>query len=172
MSWILIVGVNRMKPEDLERNFGFLISDVSRLLKNDYDRRVSHTGLTRSQWWVLNQLYREEGTTQAELADRLEIERPALGRLLDRLEAKGWITREVDATDRRAKRVYLTEEVAPIMSDMRRHAAALRADAIADIDDADVQKMVDILIRIKANVVERLQDDDDTDNVTLRQANA
>jgi len=77
-----------MTQEDLERNFGFLIADLSRLLKTDYDRRVSHTGLTRSQWWVLTTLFfRRDGVTQAELADMLEIERPALGRLLDRLEA-------------------------------------------------------------------------------------
>ncbi len=153
-----------MAEEDLERNFGFLIADVGRLLKTDYDRRVHESGLTRSQWWVLTHLFRRDGVTQAELADALEIERPALGRLLDRLESSGWVTREVDANDRRAKLVYLTDEVQPIMSDMREIAADVRRDATEGLAARDVEKLVDLLIAIKANVNRRLSaTDEDTD---------
>ena len=95
-----------MLREDLSRNFGFLLNDVARLMRTTYDRRVKSLGLTRSQWWVLNHLFRGDGVTQTELADTLEIEKPTLGRLLDRLEAKGWVRREADARDRRAWRVY------------------------------------------------------------------
>ena len=78
-----------MARENVERNFGFILHDVARLLRTEYDRRVASLGLTRSQWWVLTHLYRNEGVTQTELADVLELERPSLGRLLDRLEANG-----------------------------------------------------------------------------------
>ena len=74
-----------MFREDLSRNFGFLLTDVARLMRTIYDRRVKSLGLTRSQWWVLNNLFRNQGVTQSELADLLEIEKPTLGRLLDRL---------------------------------------------------------------------------------------
>jgi len=112
-----------MLQENLDRNFGFLVHDVARLLRTAFDRRVRDMGLTRSQWWVLNHLYRQDGMTQAELADLLELERPTLGRLLDRLEANGWIRREACGADRRAKRVFLTEEVGPSMRAMRAVAA-------------------------------------------------
>jgi len=160
-----------MTQEDLERNFGFLIADLSRLLKTDYDRRVSHTGLTRSQWWVLTTLFfRRDGVTQAELADMLEIERPALGRLLDRLEGNGWVTREVDPSDRRAKLVYLTDEVEPIMSDMRKAAAELRSDATAGLSTDDVEQLVDLLIAIKANVTRHLSASDDDEAPVTKSA--
>ena len=80
-----------MFREDLSRNFGFLVNDVARLLRTAYDRRVRALGLTRSQWWVVTHLFRASGVTQSELAEMLEIEKPTLGRLLDRLEAKGWV---------------------------------------------------------------------------------
>ena len=67
--------------------------DVARLMRVAYDRRARALGLTRSQWWVLNHLYFNEGITQSELADVLDVEKPTLGRLLDRLEAKGWVER-------------------------------------------------------------------------------
>ena len=100
-----------MLREDLSRNFGFLLNDVARLLRTSYDRRIRKLGLTRAQWWVLTHLYRGDGVSQTELADILEIEKPTLGRLLDRLEAKGWVRRAHDAADRRVWRVHLTDEV-------------------------------------------------------------
>lgn len=142
-----------MLQENLDRNFGFLVHDVARLLRTAFDRRVRDMGLTRSQWWVLNHLYRQDGMTQAELADLLELERPTLGRLLDRLEANGWIRREACGADRRAKRVFLTEEVGPSMRAMRAVAAELRGDALAGIDVEDQERFVDTLLAIKSNLL-------------------
>ena len=85
-------------------------------------------------------LFRGDGVTQTELADTLEIEKPTLGRLLDRLEAKGWVRREHDASDRRVWRVHLTAEVEPALRTMRKIAAELRRDALTGIvgqGDAD-----------------------------------
>lgn len=141
-----------MFREDLSRNFGFILNDVARLMRTAFDRRVKSLGLTRSQWWVLNHLFRNNGATQSELAEILEIEKATLGRLLDRLEAKAWIRREEHATDRRAKRVYLTEEVEPAMKAMRAAAADLRRDALASLDAAEKERFVDTLLAIKANL--------------------
>jgi MarR family transcriptional regulator for hemolysin len=141
-----------MLREDLSRNFGFLLNDVARLMRTVYDRRVKSLGLTRSQWWVLNHLFRGDGVTQTELAETLEVEKPTLGRLLDRLEAKGWVRREDDATDRRAWRVYLTDEVGPAMRELRAVAAELRRDALAGLSAAERERFVDTLLAIKTNL--------------------
>ena len=125
-----------MQREDLSRNFGFLLNDVARLMRTTYDRRMKALGLTRSQWWVLTHLYRNDGVTQSELAEILEIEKPTLGRLLDRLEANGWVQRKEHAVDRRAKRVFLTDEVGPAMKAMRAAAAELRRDALSGLSNS------------------------------------
>jgi len=141
-----------MLREDLSRNFGFLLNDVARLLRTAYDRRIRSLGLTRAQWWVLTHLYRGDGVSQTELAEILEIEKPTLGRLLDRLQAKGWVRREHDARDRRMWRVHLTDEVAPALRTMRSLAAELRSDALAGIGAAERERFVDTLLAIKANL--------------------
>jgi MarR family transcriptional regulator for hemolysin len=141
-----------MFREDLSRNYGFLLNDVARLLRNAYDRRVRSLGLTRSQWWVLNQLFRNPGLNQSELAEILEIERPTLGRLLDRLEAKGWVRREHDARDRRAWRVHLTDAVEPTLRTLRKVAAELMRDALAGLSAGERERFVDTLLAIKANL--------------------
>lgn len=142
-----------MPHENLERNFGFILNDVARLLRTVYDRRVRSLGLTRAQWWVLTHLYRADGVTQAELAETLEIERATLGRLLDRLEAKGWVRREADAEDRRAKRVHLTEAVAEPMRTMRAVAAGVRSDALAGLSAAEQDRFVDLMLKVKGNLL-------------------
>jgi len=141
-----------MFREDVSRNFGFLLNDVARLLRVAYDRRVRSLGLTRSQWWVLTHLFRASGVTQSELAETLEIEKPTLGRLLDRLEAKGWVRREHDSHDRRAWRVHLTDAVEPAMHTMREVAAELRRDALTGLPAAERERFVDTLIAIKSNL--------------------
>jgi len=141
-----------MFREDLSRNFGFLLNDVARLLRTTYDRRVKSLGLTRSQWWVLTHLFRAQGVTQSELAETLEIEKPTLGRLLDRLEAKGWIRREHDAHDRRAWRVYLSDSAEPAMKTMRAVAADVRRDAMAGLSADERERFVDLLIAVKGNL--------------------
>lgn len=142
-----------MLREDLSRNFGFLLNDVARLLRTAYDRRIRKLGLTRAQWWVLTHLFRSDGVSQTELAEILEIERPTLGRLLDRLEAKGWVRREHDARDRRVWRVHLTDEVEPALRTMRALAAELRRDALAGISAAERERFVDTLLAIKSNLL-------------------
>ena len=141
-----------MFREDLSRNFGFLLNDVARLLRTAYDRRIRKLGLTRAQWWVLTHLYRSNGVSQTELAETLEIEKPTLGRLLDRLETKGWVRREHDARDRRVWRVHLTEEVEPALRTMRAIAAELRRDALTGISAAERERFVDTLLAIKENL--------------------
>lgn len=141
-----------MFREDLSRNFGFILNDVARLMRTTFDRRVKPLGLTRSQWWVLNHLFRNDGVTQSELAVILDVEKPSLGRLLDRLEAKGWVRREGDAGDRRAKRVFLTEEVQPAIKAMRTAAAEVRREALAGLPPEDQERFVDILLAIKTNL--------------------
>jgi MarR family transcriptional regulator, transcriptional regulator for hemolysin len=141
-----------MFREDLSRNFGFILNDVARLMRTTFDRRVKALGLTRSQWWVLNHLFRNDGATQSELAEILEVKKATLGRLLDRMEQKGWIRREEHAGDRRAKRVFLTSEVEPAIKAMRAAAADLRREALSGLAAGQQEQFVDVLLAIKANL--------------------
>ena len=144
-----------MDRSDLERNFGFLMHDVARLMKADFDRRSRALGLTRSQWWVLNFVYALEGATQTELADQCEVERATMGRLLDKLEEKGWVRREADSQDRRIRRVYLTGAVQDLMVALRGIGAEVRNGAMAGLSPEEQDQFVDLLLKIKANMVAR-----------------
>ena len=150
-----------------DQNLGFLVHDVARLMRVAYDRRTRELGLTRSQWWVLNNLYFNEGITQSELADLLDVEKPTLGRLLDRLEGKGWLERRGDPLDRRAKRLYLTGNVQDLMRTLRRLAADLRASALDGLGEAERERLLEALRVVKSNLL-RLNGNGDSGEAKAR----
>ncbi|MEM7425674.1 MAG: MarR family transcriptional regulator [Pseudomonadota bacterium] len=135
--------------EDFDSNIGFLVHDVARLMRTMYDRRMAPLGLTRAQWWVLNHLFFHQGISQTELASLLDIEKAALGRLLDRMEAKGWIERRQDDQDKRAKRIFLTENVQPTLQVMRDQAAVTRDEAVRSLSAAERETLTEILRRMR-----------------------
>jgi len=136
----------------LGRNLEFLISDVARLMTREYDRKVRDLNLTRSQWWVLVFLIRYDGHNQTELADVLDIGKVALGGLLDRLEAKGWVERRPDPTDRRAKRVFLTEEVKPLIREMTERGREVHRQLTSGMMREDQERLVALLQDAKSNL--------------------
>ena len=148
-----------MPPED-ERHIGFLISDVARLMRTAFDRRVRRLGLTRAQWLVINRLHRYPGVTQSALAEMLEVEKASAGRMIDRLEQKGWVERRADAGDRRINRLYLTAAADPIHADLQEIADEMIADALSLLSAAEQQEFAALMRRVKRRlqgVVEREQ---------------
>ena len=146
--------------ETADRNVGFLLHDIARLMRTSYDRKMRRLGLTRSQWWVLTHLYFNEGTSQTELSAVLEIERATLGRLLDRLEEKGWVERRSDRKDRRVKRIFLTGQVEPLMQTMRQMAAQVRRQLLNEVPASEQERLIDTLATMKSNMLRAMEGDD------------
>ncbi len=154
------------RPDDLERSIGYLVGDVSRLFKKLFDRRVQGLELTRSQWLVLAHLQRGQGLTQSQLASRLEIERPTLGRLIDRLAVKGWVERRPDRADRRTNRLHLTAAALPVIAKMQQLAAEVVADALDGVAEDEVERMTEQLMLIKENLSARFGQSENGDDRT------
>ena len=94
-----------------------------------------------------------EGVPQSELADYMDVEKATLGRLIDRLEEKGWVERRPDTIDRRVKRLFLTARVQSLMRALRAVAADLRHDALAGLTSEEHEAFVNALLKVKANLL-------------------
>jgi MarR family transcriptional regulator for hemolysin len=140
---------------DPERSFGFLLHDIARLMRKKFDQRARGLGLSRAQWQLLVHLSRHEGINQSGLAEILEIESITLGRLVDRMEEAGWVERRADPNDRRARLLYTSEKVAPVMERMRELAEATRNEALAGLSPAERDALIDTLIQVRGNLSER-----------------
>ena len=131
-----------------------MISDVARLMRTVFDRRVRRLGLTRAQWLALTRLHRRPGASQSELADMMEVEKATVGRLIDRLEAKGWVERRAQAGDRRINRVYLTAEAERVHKRIWRIAEATVDDALAELSPREAGQLLKLLGRVKSRLVD------------------
>ena len=135
--------------------FGFLVHDISRMLRKRFDRRARDIGLTKSQWIVLAHLARHEGIHQGGLADVLELEPATLGRHLDRLEDTGWIERRPDPADRRTWRLHLTEKAAPVLERMGDLVEVTTQEALMGLDAEERERLQASLLTIRANLTDR-----------------
>ncbi len=100
------------RPTAAQFRFGYLVHDVSRTRRTLMDHYMKPLGITRSQWSILSTLSRggNDGMMQVDLARLLDVGKVSIGGLIDRLEATGHVERRSDAKDRRAKRIFITEQ--------------------------------------------------------------
>jgi MarR family transcriptional regulator, transcriptional regulator for hemolysin len=134
-------------------DLGFLIHDVSRLRRTAFDRLMRSLGVTRSQWWVLAYLSRSDGMTQTQLANILDLGKVALGGLIDRLEAGGWVLRRADSVDRRVRRIFLAPRTVDLFKGMHAAEAELGAKLLDGIGQQRAQELYDMLARMKQNLI-------------------
>jgi len=136
------------------RTLGFLLHEVARLLKRRFEQHARGSGLTRSQWQVLAYLAQNEGIHQSGLAELLEIEPITLGRIVDKLEAQGLIKRHPHPSDRRLWLLHLTRAARPQLVQLRKLGAITRAEALAGMSEADVERLLRTLLQLKANLAD------------------
>lgn len=140
-----------MGPDD-DEYIGYVLSDVARLIRTVFDRRVRDIGLTRAQWLVLTRLYRRPGASQTELADMLEIDRASAGRMIDRMQKNGWVERRADSEDRRINRLYLTADARRAHKDMWTIAETTVDDALAPLSSTEREQFTRLAARVKGQL--------------------
>jgi DNA-binding MarR family transcriptional regulator len=136
-----------------DQRLGFLMHDVSRLRRIVFDNFMKPLAVTRSQWWVLAYLSRHDGMIQSDLATVLELGKAALGGLIDRLEASGFIERRPDASDRRVKRVYLTSRGNQTVKEMRELSHGMSEQILEGLDHEQRLQLADMLNLVKHNLL-------------------
>jgi MarR family transcriptional regulator for hemolysin len=138
---------------DLKRQLIAQLVESSRILRNYIELRAKSRGTTRAQWIVLFRLRQQEGLSQVDLADVLELQPISLVRLLDRLVAHGLLERRQDPKDRRANRLFLTASARQLVDDLDSLRDAIATDVLQDIKtdaiEISLQTLRDVKERIK-----------------------
>jgi MarR family transcriptional regulator for hemolysin len=134
-------------------NFSFDVAETARLIRREANRRAAILGATKAQWRVLARLARAgDAVRQVELADALDIEPITLCRMLDRLEEARLVERRRDEHDRRAWRIHLTKEAAPVIAKLEAMGKAFNADILDGISEQDRGAAARVLARIRHNL--------------------
>jgi DNA-binding MarR family transcriptional regulator len=137
---------------DLKRQLVAQIVESSRLLRNFIEHRAKSRGTTRAQWIVLFRLRQQEGLSQVDLADVLELQPISLVRLLDRLVEHGLLERRHDPKDRRANRLFLTAKGKQLVDDLDSLRDAIATDVTGELSTASIQTTLDALRAMKDRI--------------------
>jgi MarR family transcriptional regulator, transcriptional regulator for hemolysin len=137
---------------DLKRQFISQLVESSRLLRNYIDHRAKGRGTTRAQWIVLFRLREQEGLSQVDLAEVLELQPISLVRLLDRLVEHGLLERRHDPRDRRANRLFLTAAGRQLVDDLDSLRDSIAENVLQDVSVASIETTVQTLRDIKERI--------------------
>ena len=137
---------------DLKRQLIAQLVESSRLLRNYIDNRAKGRGTTRAQWIVLFRLRQQEGLSQVDLADVLELQPISLVRLLDRLVEHGLVQRRSDPRDRRANRLFLTAAGRQLADDLDSLRDAIASDVLRDVPTDAIKSSLDTLVEVKERI--------------------
>lgn len=135
-------------------SFGFLVTDLTRLMRAEMDRLIGEAGLgiTPGDARTLSHAARAGAVKQAVLADRIGVEAMTLSASLDRLETAGLIERKADPADRRANLVHLTKAGEELLARIRPLGAQARKTAGEGIAAEDWDRMIEIMKKMRANL--------------------
>ena len=141
----------------VDMNFLFTLGEVQRMVRAYADKEAARFGITRAQWAVLAKVERNEGMTQTELAEQMEMQPITLTRLIDKLCDSSWIERRGDETDRRVNRLYLRKAGRQLLGKLSGLRSELTATALEGISPADAQRLLSQMEAIKENVRNAIQ---------------
>ncbi|WP_017430086.1 transcriptional regulator SlyA [Vreelandella jeotgali] len=133
-------------------SLGFRIARLPHLWRSILDRRLAPLGLTQTRWVTLYHLWRMgDGQPQCDLARAIGVEAPSLVRTLGQLEEQGLIERRACESDRRTKRLYLTDEAMPLLEKIGRVADDARQEMLDGLSDEDTAQLDRWLAVIESN---------------------
>jgi MarR family transcriptional regulator, transcriptional regulator for hemolysin len=157
---------------DDETSIGRKIVLTSKTIQRAFDLELrNNVGVTMTQWRAINVLVTQNGITQKEIADKLDLDASSIIPLIDRLETKEFVKRKPDPDDRRVNRLYLTEKAESLLDSMHTCASSVRKILTKGISKDRLKIMQEGLKRINQNLISHYEMDSNDDNNSIVETN-
>lgn len=127
---------------------GFHLRMAGAALYRDFAAAMAGLDLTQRQVATLVLIAANPGTPQVAIAERLGADRATIMAMVDRLEARGLITRERSLSDRRRQELNITPEGDAVLKEVRRRIAQHEKRFTAQLTSEEVQTLTDLLRRL------------------------
>jgi DNA-binding MarR family transcriptional regulator len=137
-----------------EDALGYLVLDIARLMTARFDARARGLGITRAQWSLIAALVRAEGSSQARLAELMDLAPISVGRLVDRMARAGWVERRALAGDRRRWGLYLTRKAHALRPKLRQLSEETAAEALRALSPTQRRALLSGLRRVRTALSE------------------
>ena len=140
--------MDMIKSIDLASTPGHLIRRAQQIAVAIFAEHLSAADITPVQFAILNALLDSPGIDQVSLAKRVAFDPATSGSVIGRLEAKGWVERQADPTDRRRKLLVVTPQGIQAMASIQADVAQVQEHILSPLDAHEQQQFVHLLSRL------------------------
>ncbi|WP_166486044.1 MarR family winged helix-turn-helix transcriptional regulator [Jannaschia sp. CCS1] len=123
------------------------LQQISISVFSDRMRRLGHD-LTAPQFATLSVLARAPGIDQATLAGLIAHDRPTIGGVVERLEAKGLVTRHQSEKDRRAKVLALSDDGTALLEALLPHVREIQPDILPGLSSDERTEFIRLATKV------------------------
>jgi DNA-binding MarR family transcriptional regulator len=141
-----------LRLDALDSGIGLLVRTTHRLFWRAMDKEFAELGITPEMWTYLRVLWREEGLSQREIAERVNLEGPTVGSGLKVMERRGLIMRRRNPKDGREWLIYLKPRGRNLRRKLLPIAEKINAAAMAGIGARQAGVLHGGLQQIQANL--------------------
>lgn len=99
---------SQRQAAELESHLGYWLRRVSNRVSGDFARSLHEKQTSVAEWVLLRLLYEREQATPGALAEAATMTRGAISKIVDKLQAKGWIRSRANPEDNRGQLLRLT----------------------------------------------------------------
>lgn len=142
-----------MKAYDFDQSVGYWITITSHFYQQQLNEELGPAGITLRQFQVMAWLMVDGELTPTQLAERLMVEPPTLGGILDRMQREGWIERRLDAQDRRRRLVHLLPGASTVWEGVVDRLMTMRGRATLGLSAAEVKTLMKLLRTVHENLL-------------------
>jgi MarR family transcriptional regulator for hemolysin len=135
---------------ETQERFSTALHNCARAWRQALDRRLKYLGVSQASWLTIAVAAKSpEPLSQSELADRLAVEGATMVAMIDRLVNAGLVLRVPSTTDRRIKRVVLTESGKELYDKVKTEADAFRQQLLAKVAPERLAGAAELLEQIQ-----------------------
>ena len=129
----------------LDGTIGFLLKRAQLAFSRELDRIFAEFDITAVQFSALTVVENNPGITQSDLAAALEVERPRMVPVLDKLEGRGLAVRRADPNDGRSRRIHLTAAGVALLNELQRRFSQLESRVATAMGKSERDRFVEAL---------------------------
>jgi len=138
---------------ELEERFSGALHNTSRAWRQALNRRLKYLGVSQASWMTIAVAAKARlPLSQSELAESLGVEGATMVAMVDRLVKAGFVIREPSTTDRRVKRILLTQTGNLLYDKVRAEAATFRQELLADVDPKKLLAATELLESLEGTI--------------------
>jgi len=129
----------------------YLASQMAKGFARSLQQRAARLGFSPGQFPILLELWSEDGLTQKQLLERVDIEQATMANTLSRMERDRLVERRPHPSDKRAQLIFLTSKAAAMQAEAIEAAMAADTDLFKDFRQFERELLLEYIRRILEN---------------------